>query len=62
MGHNTNWDKFAHFRAPRKAPQYVDMGDFVWVTGGVDGKKNEPSMIYHFYSISVGDKNDVFLN
>ena len=47
MGHNTNWDKFAHFRAPRKAPQYVDMGDFVWVTGGVDGKKNEPSMIYH---------------
>ena len=46
MGQNTNWDKFAAFRSPRKSPQYVDMGDFVWVTGGLMGNKNEPSMFY----------------
>ena len=51
MGQNTKfdkWDKFAAFRSPRRSPQYVDMGDFVWVTGGLNGdaKKKEPSMIY----------------
>lgn len=45
MGQNTNWDKLGGFRSPRKIPQYVDMGDFVWVTGGLNANKNEPSCL-----------------
>ena len=46
MGENAYWDKFAPMRSARRVPQFVDMGEFVWVTGGLNGAKSEPSKVY----------------